>query len=138
MVRPVDPHDLGLGVELLEQRADAGRVELGAGALEQHGAGGLDTQRDCGLSNQLVDVDTHVWEPAAIWETWLDRDYRVAARPQSYFVDRDGILRAIQVGELTDAEFERQYALISGPPGSVAVPSASAGSASAAAPPPAP
>jgi cytochrome c biogenesis protein CcmG, thiol:disulfide interchange protein DsbE len=41
--------------------------------------------------------------------------YRVAARPQSYFIDRDGILRAIQVGELTDGEFERQYAMISGP-----------------------
>ena len=41
--------------------------------------------------------------------------YRVAARPQTYFIDRGGILRSIQVGELTDAEFERQYALISGP-----------------------
>jgi cytochrome c biogenesis protein CcmG/thiol:disulfide interchange protein DsbE len=40
--------------------------------------------------------------------------YRVAARPQSYFIDRDGILRSIQVGELTNVEFERQYALISG------------------------
>ncbi len=40
--------------------------------------------------------------------------YRVAARPQTYFIDRDGVLRSIQVGELTDAEFERQYALISG------------------------
>ena len=40
--------------------------------------------------------------------------YRVAARPQSYFIDRDGILRSIQVGQLTDAEFERQYALIAG------------------------
>lgn len=39
--------------------------------------------------------------------------YRVAARPQSYFIDRDGILRAIQVGQLTDCEFDRQYALIS-------------------------
>ncbi|MBI2780787.1 MAG: TlpA family protein disulfide reductase [Chloroflexi bacterium] len=41
--------------------------------------------------------------------------YRVAARPQTYFIDRGGILRSIQVGELTDAEFERQYALISAP-----------------------
>jgi cytochrome c biogenesis protein CcmG, thiol:disulfide interchange protein DsbE len=41
--------------------------------------------------------------------------YRVAARPQTYFIDRAGILRSIQVGQLTDAEFERQYALISGP-----------------------
>jgi cytochrome c biogenesis protein CcmG/thiol:disulfide interchange protein DsbE len=40
--------------------------------------------------------------------------YRVAARPQSYFIDRDGILRSIQVGQVTDAEFERQFALIAG------------------------
>jgi cytochrome c biogenesis protein CcmG, thiol:disulfide interchange protein DsbE len=59
----------------------------------------------------------------ATWPTVDDpsgaiRDaYRVAARPQSYFVDRDGILRSIQVGELTDCEFERQYALIAGAPG---------------------
>jgi cytochrome c biogenesis protein CcmG/thiol:disulfide interchange protein DsbE len=38
--------------------------------------------------------------------------YRVAARPQTYFVDRTGILRSIQVGQLTDADFERQYARI--------------------------
>ena len=43
--------------------------------------------------------------------------YRVAARPQSYFIDREGILRSIQVGQLTDTEFERQYALIGGTPG---------------------
>jgi cytochrome c biogenesis protein CcmG, thiol:disulfide interchange protein DsbE len=49
--------------------------------------------------------------------------YRVAARPQSYFIDRDGILRSIQVGQLTDAEFERQYALIAGPAASGASPS---------------
>jgi cytochrome c biogenesis protein CcmG/thiol:disulfide interchange protein DsbE len=40
--------------------------------------------------------------------------YRVAARPQTYFIDRDGILRSIQVGEVTDTEFEKQYALIVG------------------------
>jgi len=51
--------------------------------------------------------------------------YRVAARPQSYFVDRDGILRSIQVGELTDCEFERQYALIAGSPGATLSASAS-------------
>ena len=62
----------------------------------------------------------------ASWPTVDDPDsairlsYRVAARPQTYFVDRDGILRSIQVGELTDAEFERQYALISGPSSGVA------------------
>ena len=40
--------------------------------------------------------------------------YKVAARPQSYFIDGTGVLRSIQVGQLTDTEFERQYALISG------------------------
>lgn len=62
-----------------------------------------------------------VTEYGATWPTVVDPDagfstaYRVAARPQTYFIDRDGILRSIQIGELTDAEFERQYALISGP-----------------------
>ena len=60
-------------------------------------------------------------EYGATWPTIDDTSgairaaYRVAARPQTYFIDRDGILRSIQVGELTDDEFERQYALISGP-----------------------
>lgn len=48
--------------------------------------------------------------------------YRVVARPQSYFIDRDGILRGIQVGQVTDAEFERQYALIAGGAGASAGP----------------
>ena len=78
----------------------------------------------------------------ATWPTVIDPDgeiraaYRVAARPQTYFIDRDGILRSIQVGELTEVEFDRQYAMISGPsasgdPGasaSPAAPSASPGS----------
>jgi cytochrome c biogenesis protein CcmG, thiol:disulfide interchange protein DsbE len=56
----------------------------------------------------------------ATWPSVFDSDgsikamYRVIGRPQSYFVDRNGILRSIQVGYLTDADFERQYAMISG------------------------
>jgi cytochrome c biogenesis protein CcmG, thiol:disulfide interchange protein DsbE len=49
--------------------------------------------------------------------------YRVAARPQSYFIDPGGVLRSIQVGELTQAEFDRQFAAISlAPTGSPAAP----------------
>ena len=44
--------------------------------------------------------------------------YRAVARPQSYFIDPNGVLRAIQVGELTDCEFERKFALIRSPTGS--------------------
>jgi cytochrome c biogenesis protein CcmG, thiol:disulfide interchange protein DsbE len=54
------------------------------------------------------------------WQTVIDpggvikQEYRVAGRPQTYFVDAAGILRSIQVGPLTDADFERQLALITG------------------------
>ena len=45
-------------------------------------------------------------EQGATWDTVDDPDgaiksaYRVVARPQSYFIDRDGILRSIQIGEV--------------------------------------
>ncbi len=56
-----------------------------------------------------------VAEYGADWPTVVDPDktiktaYRVAARPQTYFVDASGVIRSIQIGELTDADFERQY-----------------------------
>ena len=40
--------------------------------------------------------------------------YRVAARPQSYFIDRAGILREVQVGQVTSDDFDRLYPSISG------------------------
>jgi cytochrome c biogenesis protein CcmG, thiol:disulfide interchange protein DsbE len=40
--------------------------------------------------------------------------YRVAARPQTYFIDRDGVLREIMVGQVTADDFERLYASIAG------------------------
>lgn len=54
----------------------------------------------------------------ATWPTVQDPDkmlktaYRVAGRPQTWFIDRDGIIRSLQVGEVFDADFERQYARI--------------------------
>jgi cytochrome c biogenesis protein CcmG/thiol:disulfide interchange protein DsbE len=80
---------------------------------------------DAGLTVIGVLTDDPV-EPArdfvtrygADWQTVVDPDkaiksaYRVAGRPQTYFVDRTGVIRSIQIGELTDAEFERQYARI--------------------------
>jgi cytochrome c biogenesis protein CcmG/thiol:disulfide interchange protein DsbE len=61
-----------------------------------------------------------VAEQAADWPTVVDPDggikgaYRVVARPQTYFIDRDGILRGIQIGEVRESDFERHYALIAG------------------------
>jgi predicted TIM-barrel fold metal-dependent hydrolase len=40
----------------------------------------------------VVDVDSHVWEPAAVWEQHLDRDYRIAARSAFWHdVDPGGV-----------------------------------------------
>jgi peroxiredoxin len=64
---------------------------------------------------------TFIADEGATWATIADPTgaikgaYRVAVRPQSYFVDRAGILRSIQIGEVRDADFERQFGLISGP-----------------------
>jgi cytochrome c biogenesis protein CcmG/thiol:disulfide interchange protein DsbE len=61
---------------------------------------------------------TFVADLGATWPTVIDPGeaivsaYQVAARPQSYFIDAEGILRSIQIGEVTDTDFERQYALI--------------------------
>jgi cytochrome c biogenesis protein CcmG, thiol:disulfide interchange protein DsbE len=59
-----------------------------------------------------------VAEFGATWPTVIDPGdklqsaYRVAARPQTYFIDADGILRSIQVGKVTEDVFEKQYATI--------------------------
>jgi len=52
------------------------------------------------------------------WPTVLDPTgslaaaYRVVAPPQSYFIDRAGVVRSIQIGEMREADFDRQYAAI--------------------------
>lgn len=38
--------------------------------------------------------------------------YRVVAPPQSYFIDKNGVLRSIQIGEMLAEDFDRQYAAI--------------------------
>jgi cytochrome c biogenesis protein CcmG/thiol:disulfide interchange protein DsbE len=52
----------------------------------------------------------------ATWPTIIDPDgaikaaYRVLGRPQTYFIDATGVLRSIQVGQLTSLEFECHFA----------------------------
>lgn len=54
----------------------------------------------------------------ATWPTVEDPNgtikaaYHAVARPQSYFIDASGVLRQIQLGEVTDADFERLFATI--------------------------
>lgn len=58
---------------------------------------------------------------SADWTNLTDPDgtmasaYLVAAPPQSYFIDGKGIVRSRQIGEITTADLERQYAAISAP-----------------------
>jgi cytochrome c biogenesis protein CcmG/thiol:disulfide interchange protein DsbE len=57
-------------------------------------------------------------EFGAAWPTVDDPDdgfakaYRVAAPPQTYFIDKDGILRGIQIGQVRPEDFDIQYAKI--------------------------
>ena len=57
-------------------------------------------------------------EYGASWPTIDDPDgalraaYRALARPQSYFIDAEGIVRDVQVGALTADRFELLYAKI--------------------------
>jgi cytochrome c biogenesis protein CcmG/thiol:disulfide interchange protein DsbE len=54
----------------------------------------------------------------ATWPSLPDPDgrlaaaYRVAAPPQTYFIDRDGVLRGLQIGQVLDTDFDTQYAKI--------------------------
>jgi cytochrome c biogenesis protein CcmG/thiol:disulfide interchange protein DsbE len=63
---------------------------------------------------------TFAAENGGTWPTVIDPGaaikaaYRVLGRPQTFFVDRSGILQSIQIGEVVDADFERQYAAIAG------------------------
>ncbi len=57
---------------------------------------------------------------SADWVNITDPDgtrasaYLVAAPPQSYFIDGQGIVRSRQIGEITAEDLERQYAAIAG------------------------
>jgi cytochrome c biogenesis protein CcmG/thiol:disulfide interchange protein DsbE len=59
-----------------------------------------------------------VAEYGATWPTVIDPDgaikdaYLTLARPTSYFIDADGVLQSIQIGELRAEDFDRQYAQI--------------------------
>jgi cytochrome c biogenesis protein CcmG, thiol:disulfide interchange protein DsbE len=90
-------------LDKLRQHADDGLAVVGV-LMYDAPAPALDFIHQYGATWPTVDDPTGALRAA----------YRVVARPQSYFIDGDGILRSIQVGQLTDAEFERQYALIAG------------------------
>jgi len=66
------------------------------------------------------DAKAFIAQYGATWPTVQDptgairTTYRVVGRPQSYFIDRNGVLREISVGQVTESLFDGDYALISG------------------------
>jgi cytochrome c biogenesis protein CcmG, thiol:disulfide interchange protein DsbE len=85
-----------------------------AAKLTEHAADGLAVVGVL-TDDPVAPAQDFVAEYHATWPTVVDPDkaaknaYRVAGRPQTYFVDATGVIRSIQVGELQDADFERQY-----------------------------
>ena len=85
--------------------------------LDEHAADGL-TIVGVLMHDAPAPALDFIREFGATWKTVDDPAgelrgaYRAVARPQSYFIDTGGILRAIQVGEVTADRFEQQYALI--------------------------
>lgn len=82
------------------------------GATDDLAVVGILYNDDPGLAQRFVD------EMGAPWPTVTDPDdalaaaFRVVAPPQTYFIDGDGILRGIQVGEVRPEDFDTQYAKI--------------------------
>jgi peroxiredoxin len=83
----------------------------------------LDAHGDDGLAIVGVLTDDppeparqFVAEYHATWPTVIDPDgaikrtYRVVARPHTWFIDRTGVIRAMQIGgPMTDEEFARHF-----------------------------
>ena len=57
-------------------------------------------------------------DEGAAWPSVPDADkafataYRAVAPPQTYFIDKDGILRGLQIGQVLPQDFAAQYAKI--------------------------
>jgi cytochrome c biogenesis protein CcmG, thiol:disulfide interchange protein DsbE len=85
--------------------------------LQQHAADGF-VVIGVLTDDPVQEARDFVTQYGGTWPTVIDPDksikdaYRVAARPQSYFIDAKGVLQSIQIGYLTDPDFERQYAKI--------------------------
>jgi predicted TIM-barrel fold metal-dependent hydrolase len=55
-----------------------------------------------GTMSGVIDIDSHVYEPAAVWERFLDREYRVAARSAFWHdVDARGLETVVLNGRPT-------------------------------------
>lgn len=88
-----------------------------AAALRNHAADGLAIVGVL-FKDEAEPAQRFVAEERVDWPTVLDPDgrlaeaYRVVAPPQTYFIDRSGVIRSIQIGELLDVDLEHQLPAI--------------------------
>ena len=64
------------------------------------------------LAQRFIDDVGASWASVPDPDGALAGAYRVVAPPQTYFIDAEGILRGIQIGEVREQDFDTQYAKI--------------------------
>jgi cytochrome c biogenesis protein CcmG/thiol:disulfide interchange protein DsbE len=67
---------------------------------------------DPGSAQKFVDATGASWPSVMDPDGSIAKAYRTVAPPQTYFIDADGILRGIQIGEVRPEDFATQYAKI--------------------------
>ena len=76
---------------------------------------GVVFQDDAASARAFVTGEGAGWSSVTDPDGSLAKAYRIVAPPQSYFIDRSGVVRSRQIGEIPGTEdFERQYAAIAG------------------------
>ena len=63
-------------------------------------------------ARQFADSFGATWPSAQDPDGVIAKAYRVVAPPQSYFIDRTGVLRSMQIGEMLQVDFDNQYPAI--------------------------
>jgi cytochrome c biogenesis protein CcmG/thiol:disulfide interchange protein DsbE len=64
------------------------------------------------LAQRFIDDVGAPWPSVPDPDGALATAYGVVAPPQTYFIDADGVLRGMQIGEVREADFDTQYAKI--------------------------
>ena len=67
---------------------------------------------DPASARKFIDATGATWPSATDPDGLIATAYRTVAPPQTYFIDKDGILRGIQIGEVRPEDFATQYAKI--------------------------
>ncbi len=88
------------------------------GAIARHAAEGLVVvgalyKDDVGPARTFVNDEAATWPTVVDPSRSIGQAWKVLAPPQTFFVDRDGVIRDVQVGQIRDAaELDRLLASI--------------------------